>query len=97
VSLSKAEARLGLTPAFLRIAHYYLLLGYGEYYPKHHPHYDHVVVRLLYDFGENPMVPGEYAGGSVVEFFQGDRRIKFVDFRNQVVGGGGDSLLKEVL
>lgn len=94
---SKAEARLGLNPAFLRIAHYYLCLGYGEYTPQNHPHYDCVVVRELYEFGENPAAPGEYAGGSIVEFFRDNRRVKFVEFRGQVVGGGGDPLLKEVL
>lgn len=89
------ERRLGLTPVIKRIAHYYLCLGYGEYHPQH-PHYDRIVVRTLYDFGENPQVAGEYAGGSLVEFFFGGKRIKWVEFRAQVVGGGGDDMLKAV-
>ena len=35
---TKAERRIGLTPAFKRIAYYYLKLGYGEYHPENHPH-----------------------------------------------------------
>ena len=93
---SKAEARLGLTPLFLRIAHGYLRLGEGVYLPPNHPHYNRVTVTPLYDFTENPTVPGEYAEGTVVTFYQGEHRVKFVEFRSQVVGGGGDSLLREV-
>jgi len=91
-----AARRLGLTPAFLRIAHYYLCLGYGTYRPLNHPHYDRVVVRPLYEFMENPAIPGEYAGGTIVEFFFGVRRVKFVEFRCQVVGGGGESVAQPV-
>lgn len=93
---SKTEARLGLNPAFLRIAFYYVRLGEGEYTPKNHPHYDRVVVRELYEFGENPTTVGEYAGGMVVEFFHESRRVKFVEFRCQVVGGGGDPIIHAV-
>ena len=75
-----------------RIAFYYLCLGYGTYRPKNHPHYDRVVVRELYEFMENPMIPGEYAGGAVVAFLQGVRVVKYVEFRCQVVGGGGESI-----
>jgi len=91
--MSRTETILGLTPAFLRIAHYYLCLGYGSYSPKNHPHYDTVVVGPLYEFGENPEVPGEYAGGTVVTFFKDKRRVKFVEFRNLCVGGGGDPVM----
>lgn len=97
MSLTKAEARLGLTPAFLRIAFYYLRLGEGVYTPAHHPHYDRVVVRELYEFNENPTTPGEFAGGMVVEFFKATQRVKFVEYRCQCVGAGGESLIKEVL
>jgi len=93
---SKTEVRLGLNPAFLRIAYYYLRLGEGKYVPEHHPHYDEVIVRELYEFGENPTVPGEYAGGMVVEFFKAGRRLRFVELRCQVVGGGGDSIIHSV-
>lgn len=89
---ARAERRLGLTPALKRIAHYYLCLGRGEYQPKNHPHYDRVVVRELYEFMENPTLAGSYAGGTVVEFFAGTQRVKFVEFRCEVVGGGGESV-----
>ena len=92
----RVEVILGLTPAFKRIAHYYLCLGFGEYVPDNHPHYDQVVVRPLYEFMENPQVPGEYAGGTVVEFFKEKRRVKWVEFRCEVIGGGGDDAIKRV-
>ena len=95
--MSRTETILGLTPAFLRIAHYYLCLGHGIYWPKNHPHYDEVVVGSLYEFGENPEVPGEHAGGTSVTFFKDGRRVKFVEFRCQVVGGGGDPVIALVL
>lgn len=92
---SRTEQRIGLTAVLLRIAHHYLRLGEGVYTPKDHPHYDKVVVAPLYPFDENPRVPGEYAGGSVVTFYQNERRVKFVEFRCQCVGGGGEPLLRE--
>lgn len=92
---TKIERRLGLTPVIKRIAHYYLCLGFGEYFPKH-PHYDRIVVRHLYDFGENAKVQGEYAGGAVVEFFFQSERIKWVEFRCQVVGGGGIEAIRRI-
>jgi len=91
-----AERRLGLTPAFKRTAYYYLCVGVGEYKPQGHAHYDRVVVRLLYEMMENPMVAGEHAGGLVVEFFLGLYRVKFVEFRCQVVGGGGESVAQPI-
>lgn len=96
--MSKIETRLGLTPAFQRIAYYYLRLGEGTYIPAggDHPHYDRVVVRELYEFKENPQVPGERSGGLVVEFFKAERRVRWVEFRCQVVGGGGQPLIRQV-
>jgi len=91
-----AERRLGLTFVFKHIAQYYLSLGYGEYRPENHPFYDRVVVRELYPFMENPLVKGECAAGVIVEFFQGKQRVKFVEFRCQVVGGGGESVAQSV-
>jgi hypothetical protein len=87
-----AERRLGLTPIVKRIAFYYLSLGYGTYHPENHPHFDTVIVRELYEFMENPSVPGEHAGGTIVEFFSSGQRVKYVEFRCQVVGGGGESV-----
>lgn len=95
---SKTEMRIGLSPAFLRIAYYYLRLGEGEYTPDggHHPHYDKVIVRELYEFGENPAMPGEYAGGMTVVFYKDGHRLRFVEFRCQVVGGGGYPIMRSV-
>lgn len=96
--MSKAERLLGLTPALQRIAYYYLRLGEGVYTPDggRHPHYDRVAVRELYEFTENPLVAGERSGGMIVEFFKDNRRVKWIEFRCQVVGGGGDAAIKRV-
>jgi hypothetical protein len=96
--VNKSERLTGLTPVIKRIAYYYLRLGEGEYTPDggNHPHYDKIVVRELYDFRENPLVEGEHAGGMVVEFFKGDRRVRWIDFRCQVTGGGGEVIIKRV-
>jgi hypothetical protein len=89
---------LGLTPALQRIAYYYLRLGEGEYVPDggNHPHYTKVVVRELYEFKGNPRNTEERSGGIVVEFFKEDHRIRWVEFRCQVVGGGGEAIIKRV-
>lgn len=96
--MSKAEQRLGLTPMIKRIAYYYLRFGEGIYTPDggRHPHYNRVVVRELYEFKENTQVEGEHAGGMIVEFFKDNRRIRWVEFRCQVVGGGGEALIRRV-
>ena len=96
--MSRTETLLGLNPAFQRIAYYYLRLGDGVYTPDggNHPHYDKVVVRELYEFKENPRVEGERSGGIIVEFFKDEQRIRWVEFRCQVVGGGGEPIIKRV-
>lgn len=96
--MSKAERLIGLTPMIKRIAYYYLRLGEGEYTPDggNHPHYDKIIVRELYEFKENPLVENEHSGGIVVEFFKKKRRIRWVEFRCQVVGGGGETTLKRI-
>jgi hypothetical protein len=96
--MSKTERIIGLTPMIKRIAYYYLRLGEGEYFPAggNHPYYDKIIVRELYEFKENPLVEGEHSGGMVVEFFRKMRRIRWVEFRCQVVGGGGEVTIKRV-
>lgn len=96
--MSHTERLIGLTPVIKRVAYYYLRLGEGEYVPDggKHPHYNKIVVRELYEFKENPVVEGEHSGGMVVEFYKDDRRIRWVEFRCQVIGGGGDAIIKRV-
>jgi hypothetical protein len=96
--VSKAEKIIGLTPMIKRIAYYYLRLGEGEYVPDGgtHPHYNRIVVRELYEFKENPRVSGEHSGGMIVEFFKDKRRVRWVEFRCQVVGGGGEVIIRRV-
>ena len=94
----KADARLGLTPAFKRIAYHYLKKGIGEYAPDAapHPHYDKVVVRELYEFRVNPHDDTSYAGGVTVEFLREGRRVRWVEFRCSPVGGGGAPVIRAV-
>lgn len=96
--MSHVERIIGLTPVLKRIAWHYVRLGEGSYMPDggNHPHYDRVVVRELYEFQENPQVEGEHAGGTIVEFFKDSRRVRWVEFRCQVVGGGGEAVLRRV-
>lgn len=96
--MSRSDRIVGLTPMIKRIAYYYLRLGEGTYTPDggNHPHYDKIVVRELYEFRENPQVPSERAGGMIVEFFKEERRIRWVEFRCQVVGGGGEAVIKRI-
>lgn len=90
---TRTERLLGLTPAFKRIAYYYLCLGYGDYFPQDHPHYDRIIVRELYEFSENLTDTNEHAGGTIVEFFRQSKRVRWVEFRCQAVGGGGEAVL----
>lgn len=96
--MNKLETLIGLTPAFQRIAYYYLRLGEGVYVPDNgqHPHYNKIIVRELYEFHENPLVSNERSGGLIVEFFKDDRRIRWIEFRCQVVGGGGVPMIKRI-
>lgn len=90
--------RIGLTPAFLRTAYYYLCLGFGTYTPESSS-YDKVVVKPLYEFGGHPDRPDvieEHAGGVVVEFYKEGRKTRSLDFRCQVVGWSGFPVLRPV-
>ncbi|MGD9209733.1 MAG: hypothetical protein PVI90_03105 [Desulfobacteraceae bacterium] len=72
-------------------------LGEGVYTPNDdHPHYNKIIVRELYEFQENPLTLGERSGGLIVEFFRDNRRIRWLEFRCQVVGGGGEPLIKRI-
>ena len=94
--MSKIENRIGLTPIRKRIAYHYMCLGRGDYQPNTVTQYDRVLVRDLYEFMENPVKEGEHAGGLVVEFYNKGRRIRWVEFRCQVTGGGGDEVFKKI-
>lgn len=96
--MNVTERIIGLTPMIKRIAWYYVRLGEGEYIPDggNHPHYDKIIVRELYEFKENPLVEGEHSGGMIVEFFRKNQRTRWIEFRCQVVGGGGEVTIKRV-
>lgn len=96
--MSKVNTLLGLTPVFKRIAYYYLSLGIGSYIPDggKHPHYNKVIVRELYEFKSSALNSDDMAGGVTVEFFKDNQRVRWVEFRCQAVGGGGEPVIKEV-
>jgi hypothetical protein len=94
---SRVDHKLGLTPMLKRLAFYYLQRGVGEYTGEPLPAiYTKIVVRSLYDWKtpSDPELPSQ--GGVVVEFFRGERRVRWVEFGCRVIGGGGDPIVREV-
>lgn len=92
--MSRVEHKLGLTSTLKRIAFYYLKKGLGEH-PCEHESYDKVVVRELYGWS-TPTLDAPAQGGIVVEFWRDGRRVRWVDIGCRVIGGGGESILREV-
>jgi hypothetical protein len=95
MTLSKEDHRMGITPILLRRASYYIRLGEGEYEPIH-PHYDKVIVDKIYDLTQNPLDKNQWGMGLRVSFYSKGRRIRWIEFGCNVVGAGGDDLLREV-
>lgn len=93
--MSRIEHKLGLTPVFKRLAFSFLQRGLGEY-PIEHPQYDKVVVRPLYDWTSpvDENIPSQ--GGVLVEFFRAGRRVRWIEFGCRVIGGGGETIVREV-
>jgi len=92
--MSKVEHKLGLTPTLKRMAFYYLKKGLGEHRCEHET-YDKVVVRELYSWNA-PAPDMAPQGGLVVEFHRNGKRVRWVEFAVRDVGGGGDSIVREV-
>lgn len=87
--------RAGITPYLLRLAAYYCCLGVGEYQPKGYANFNRVVVRELL-----PWSPAESPTQSrvvlIVEFFQNERRIRYVEFAITPDGFGGEPIASVV-
>lgn len=93
--MSRVEHKLGITPILKRLAYHYLLKGVGSHAIEHHV-YDEVVVRELYDWhspSDKKMPP---QGGIVVEFRRLGERVRWVEFGCHYIGGGGESIIREV-
>jgi len=92
--MNKVEHKLGLTPTLKRLAFYFLKRGIGTH-ACDHPPYDMVIVRELYGW-TSPSADQQAQGGISVEFHQGGKRVRWVEFACRDVGGGGDAIVREV-
>lgn len=93
--MNRLEHKLGLTAVFKRLAFSFLQRGLGEHRIDH-PQYDKVIVRPLYDWSTptDESVPSQ--GGIIVEFYREGNRVRWVEFGCRVIGGGGESIIREV-
>lgn len=87
--------RAGVTPYVLRLAAYYAALGVGSYTPQGYAQFDRVEVRLAVPWTP---VPDLTASQQVltVEFWLGQRRVRWVDFSMVPSGFGGDPIVRPV-
>ncbi len=92
---ARLDHKLGLTPMLKRRAFHYLLKGLGTH-PSDHPAYDRVVVKSLYDWKTPADDSAPSQGGAVVEFHKDGKRVRWVEFGCRVVGGGGETIVREV-
>jgi len=92
--MSRVEHKLGITEVLKRLAFYYLKKGEGSHSIEHHV-YDEVVVRELYDW-HSPDKKMPPKGGMVVEFRRLGERVRWVEFGCHYIGGGGESIIREV-
>jgi hypothetical protein len=88
--------RAGVTPYVLRLAAYYAALGCGTYSPKGYAGFNSVVVRELMPWKADAEDPMNSTTILVVEFFLGQRRVKWVEFALKPAGFGGDPIVRAV-
>ena len=96
--MTKESQLQGITPYLLRLASHYAALGIGVYRPKGYAQFDRIEVRQL-----APWTPGP-VGSSItesmmvliVEFYQDERRTKYVEFALSPAGFGGDPILQRI-
>ena len=67
-----------------RLAAYYAALGIGEFYPEGYGNFNKVVVRELMPWNADALTTI-----LIVEFFQGSKRERYVEFSLTVAGFGG--------
>ena len=92
--MSKEAQLAGITPLVLRTAAYYAALGVGTYTPKGYP-FDRIEVRV-----KQPWQAGASITQSclilVVEFYDANRMMRYVEFALTVAGFSGVPVVKEV-
>ena len=85
------EQRLGLTPLYVRLASSFLEKGVGTH-PCNSLGYDKAKVEVISRW-DNYALPGDppaYFMEFQVSFFKQGRRVKWVDFKLNMTGGGGE-------
>lgn len=89
---------LGLTPIYTRLAARYMSKGEGEY-PCNSFGYDKVKVsvdKAWNNYAKDGNEP-EYSMTTRVEFYKSGQRVKWIEFKTNMIGGGSkESGLKEV-
>ena len=93
--MSKVEHLIGVTPVLKRLAFHYLKKGVGSHAIDHF-NYDEVVVAELYDWCTPNEKTTPPQGGMVVEFRRLGQRVRWVEFGCHYIGGGGESIIREV-
>lgn len=91
----KSQKLLGLDNVLKRLAWHYAKKGNG-WHVIEHPLYTRVRVRELYDWhtpADDRLPP---QGGIVVEFWNQEKRLRWVEFGVHYIGGGGEDLIREV-
>ena len=90
--MMKEAHRVGVTPYLLRLAVYYAAKGLGAYAPDGDALYDGIVVRELM-----PWKMGDTLTESCmilsVDFYQGNERVRWVEFALTPAGFGGSPIL----
>ncbi len=87
--------RLGISPAVIRLAAYYMCLGIGTYQPKGYG-FDRVEVVERMPWKADPADPMKSTMIISVEFYAGKHRQRFVEFALVPAGFGGDPIVKVV-
>lgn len=86
----KPEQRIGLTPIHVRLAAHYLTKGVGSY-PDPGLGYSLIEVELVENWRNRALDgdPAAYFMEMRVNMFEGARRVRWVDFKISMTGGGG--------
>jgi hypothetical protein len=92
--MANEAQRLGITPYWLRLAAYYACLGVGTYTPKGYSQFDRVEVLERMPWQADVEDPMKSTLILAVEFYNGKRRLRFVEFALLPAGFGGDPIVK---
>lgn len=93
--MTKETQLAGITPYVLRLSAHYACLGVGTYKPPGYAQFDRVEVRV-----KMPWQPSEEFTKSclilVVEFYQGEQQMRYIEFSLRPEGFSGVPILKKV-